>query len=443
MPLLNRSGIATGNISPERIFSPPMKEAIPEKNDPEHEKTETEPEGTETEPEGTEPEHTDDDYDSREDFYREIVPREYGLISEILESYVFTDCSSTPGAHPMDLRIKFSDNSKCLVNSGSDFCQIDLDTTKKLNQSTNDHTSDIVGAIYTGPNDEFVFSADVENTIIIRDSNTFTELKRLKNSEDPLERILRISPSTCGRYIAVAGMEDISIYNNNMEVVLQYPNHHSDELIFLEFHGEVTYCCSADSKIIKTVNLEEEIFYPDIVPNHLTETGAHDPLNAVDLSYCGKYMLTMANETDKLWLIAENREIPEFDETNDIICSHFTSNCSQLIIGCSDGKIRVISLDTLYIQDFKFDTLNAQIPTLITVSDDGQNLVCALESGQVVSYDAGCMTGAREAAFLYQRNERLRKIDEAGKTAGGIMEKMKEVVGEGGVKERGHSILGG
>jgi WD40 repeat protein len=88
-------------------------------------------------------------------------------------------------------------------------------------------------------------------------------------------------------------------------------------------------------------------------------------------------MLTMANHSDKLWLIAENREIREFDQTNDIISSHFTSNCTQLILGCADGKIRVISLDAHYIEDFTFDTLNSQIPTFITVSDDGQNLVCA------------------------------------------------------------------
>jgi hypothetical protein len=53
------------------------------------------------------------------------------------------------------------------------------------------------------------------------------------------------------------------------------------------------------------------------------------------------------------------------------------------------------------------------------------------------------MTGAREAAFLYQRNERLRKINDAGKNSGNIIEKMKAVVGEGGVNTRGHSILGG
>jgi hypothetical protein len=53
------------------------------------------------------------------------------------------------------------------------------------------------------------------------------------------------------------------------------------------------------------------------------------------------------------------------------------------------------------------------------------------------------MTGAREAAFLYQRNERLRKINEAGRNSGRIIEKMKAVVEEGGVNGRGHSILGG
>jgi hypothetical protein len=277
MPVLNQSGIETGNITPDKNFSPPRVEAESKKNEPVPEKSETEPENNGTEPEGTELNETDDEYDTREEFYREIVPREYGLISEILENYIFTDCSDAPDAHLEGLFIKFSDNSKCLVNSGTDFCQIDLETNKYLNKSTNDHTSNIVGAIYTGEQDQFIMSADVQNTIIIRDSDTFTELTRFKNSEDPLERILRISPSTCGRYIAVAGMEDISIYNNKWEVVLQYPNHHSDELIFLEFHGEITYVCSADHKIIKTVNLEEEIFYPDIIPNHLTETGEFDP----------------------------------------------------------------------------------------------------------------------------------------------------------------------
>lgn len=53
------------------------------------------------------------------------------------------------------------------------------------------------------------------------------------------------------------------------------------------------------------------------------------------------------------------------------------------------------------------------------------------------------MTGAREAAFLYQRNERLRKINDAGKNSGNIIDKIHEVVGEGVVNDKSHSILGG
>lgn len=92
------------------------------------------------------------------DFARDIVQKDYNLVSDILVRHVFDTLSLNINAVPTKLFMKFSDPSKLLVNMDSEFQQFDLEKLKCLH-ANDSHTEPVIAVAYTGGNDQYIWSA--------------------------------------------------------------------------------------------------------------------------------------------------------------------------------------------------------------------------------------------------------------------------------------------
>ena len=107
------------------------------------------------------------------------------------------------------------------------------------------------------------------------------------------QNIYSISQSIDGRFMAIAGLENIDIYHCHGEKIIEYPNEHGSDIIMLEFHGDPMYCCSSDAYVIKIANLNSCDWEAELKNEAVDEeTNVVLPWKNVDLSYCGKYILS-------------------------------------------------------------------------------------------------------------------------------------------------------
>lgn len=115
--------------------------------------------------------------------------------------------------------------------------------------------------------------------------------------EDPdlpgKRNIYALSQSTDGRFMAIAGLHMIFIYHCHGEKIIEYPNEHGSDIIMLEFHGDPMYCCSSDGFVIKIANLNSCDWEAELKNTYVDEVkNVVLPWDNVDLSYCGKYILS-------------------------------------------------------------------------------------------------------------------------------------------------------
>lgn len=237
--------------------------------------------------EETEEEKTDDEDEgtvktSITDFGQSIDIMEYGMISDVLKRHQIMPISKNRYCEAEQLFMKFSDNDTLLVNGNVEF-HIYSCTDGELLHKNKKHEAEIVGVCFTGPNDEYIWTADCENNLIVWDlTNNMEELTRIvldrQIDEDKFlvseiqhekeQNIFKISNCINGQFVAVATYDEIKIYTYFGEEKVTYPNCHKDDIIMLEFHGDPKYCCSADRNMVKIANLNTLDWETTIINNH-------------------------------------------------------------------------------------------------------------------------------------------------------------------------------
>lgn len=152
----------------------------------------------------------------------------------------------------------------------------------------------------------------------------------------------------------------------------------------------------------------------------------------------------MTNESDKLWRVAEEEEIPDFDTKTGIQCSDFSSNGESLFTACRDGKIRIIGLDSYYIPDFVLDAWQGRVPISLRLSHDAKTLVCGYsntDGNALIIYDTVIMSNPQEVVYKYERDCKINKIKEAAakvnKMTTGMEEDIKMLISSGVNDEKG------
>ena len=357
----------------------------------------------------------DDDEEEEEDgyeFYRPIrLNEELPLIKTFVEQHTFYEISenlSTP------VQVEFSkDSKKLLINlEDKEFCIFNMESLEKEKVFDNAHYCKIISTRYVNDGNQ-ILTAGIDNMIYLWDAHTYKLIETIDNYIDGdhnKQNIHSLDISSCGRYFAIGGLTSISIFSlKDWVKIIDFPNAHKNPIYMVEFYINPNWLCSADKESVRIWNMEEEKFENEIFNPHLTSLGKVDPIYHVDLSYCGKYIQTCAEESDKQWGTKEQKEIPEFSHDSKIQCSFFTKNGKQLVGGCKGGFVKVWGLD-LYLIDFVYEDPEHDVPISLAVSNDGGRIVCGYENQMITVFGPVYMTYAQQSVFEYKREIQLQSM---------------------------------
>lgn len=317
------------------------------------------------------------------------------------------------GCKPLQLDIDTTGN-RLLVNFGNQsFAEFNIETFELVKTFDHAHYCQIIGVYFVGKNN-YILSVGVDNNIYLWDSHTYEKAHQFSNNiEGDINKpnTYACTVSSCTRYFAIGGANSINVYSvEKREVLVSFTGEHKRPIVMLEFYENPNWLLSSDSHMVKIFNLEEETLEQAISNTHVVKEPGNlsihgqkkDPIIHMDLSFCGNYLLTCAEGSDKLWrIIDEEGEIEEFVGDRGIRCSYFTKNGGQMICGCLDGRIRIWGL-MLFEINFVIPDPDGQIPISIELSNDGKDLILGYENQMLSVFESVYMTHPQQTVHEFK-----------------------------------------